>query len=448
MARLLGLREEIERLPLGRQHVLIVVILALATLFDGYDVFAPAYVIPYAMKAWRLLPSQAGLLVSSGLLGFLVGSLVNGGLADRFGRRPVLVGSLLLAAAGNLATAMWAATYAQFLASRLLTGLGLGMILPISVTLINEAAPRRTANVLVGWMMAGWSIGGVAAALAGYALAPSHGWGALFAVGALAAPLAVLASAVLPESARFLAIRGRQRDVRAVMSRLAGSGPERYAQVEFTIFEDTGHRGSFRRLLTRGARGGTFVVWTCSGLSLFSIFGLSSWTPQLMLERGSAIGASFALSGLLQFAAVLGGIGCGWVADRAGRDRTLRVTWIVAAAAVAGLALLRSHAADVLLLSIAGFCAMGAQPVLNNRTAALYDTEIRSTGVGAQLGVGRVGGFLGPYVGGWIQQLFPGSAALFLGVASALVGCALCIRLLEGEVVPVRGQITRLGPPG
>ncbi len=436
MTRSIGLREEIERLPLGREHVLIVAVLALATLFDGYDVFVPSYVIPFAMKAWRLAPSEAGLLVSSGLLGFMIGSLLNGTLADRIGRRPALIVSLLIAAVGNLATAAWAGTYAEFLASRLLTGLGLGMILPISVTLVNESAPRRTANVLVGWMMAGWSIGGVAAALAGLALAPSHGWRSLFMVGTLAAPLAVLVGALLPESPRYLAIRGRQSEVRAVMGRLASGEAERYARTEFTIAEDTGHRAAFMRLLTPEARGGTFVVWVCSGLSLFSIFGLSSWTPELMLQRGSAIGASFALGALLQFAAVLGGIGCGWAADRAGRGRTLRMTWYVAAAAVAGLALLGGLVTDIVFLSIAGFCVMGAQPVLNNRTAALYDTEIRSTGVGAQLGVGRIGGFLGPYIGGWIQQLLPGSAALFLCVACALGGCALCIRLLDDDAVP------------
>ncbi len=438
MDRSIDLREEIERLPLGRQHVLIIAILALATLFDGYDVFVPAYVIPFAMQAWRLLPSQAGLLVSSGLVGFMIGSLANGALADRIGRKPVLVGSLLFAAAGNLATVAWANTYSEFLASRLLTGLGLGMILPVSVALINEVAPRRSANILLGWAMAGWSIGGVVAALTGFALASSHGWRPLFAVGGLAAPLGVVAAFVLPESPRYLAIRGRQGAVRAAVGRLASSEAGRYAQTEFTIAEDTGHRGSYLRLLTPDVRAGTFVVWVCSGLSLFSIFGLSSWTPQLMHQRGSAIGASFALSALLQFAALVGGIGCGWAADRAGRDRTLRVTWTLGAAAVAGLALFGGQVADIVFLSIAGYCVMGAQTVLNNRTAALYDTEIRSTGVGAQLGIGRIGGILGPYVGGWIQQLFPGSTALFVCTACAVGGCALCIRLLDGGGAPVR----------
>ncbi len=432
----IDLRCEIERLPLGRQHWVIVFVLAVATLFDGYDVFVPAYVIPYAMGAWRLLPSEAGLMVSSGLVGFMIGSLLNGAFADRIGRKPVLVTALFLAALGNLGNATWADSYPRFLAVRLVTGIGLGAILPLAVTLIHEMAPQRIVNVLLGWVMAGWSIGGVAAALAGLALAPSHGWQALFGVGVLAAPLAALVIWLLPESPRFLLVQGRKREAREVLIRLAPDAAERYAGTELTVHEDRGHEGSFVRLLAPNLRGRTLVVWACSGLSLFSIFGLSSWTPEIMLQRGAAIGASFALGAVLQFAAVLGGLGCGWAADRAGRDRTLVTSWSLGAAAMVALALVPAPALDMAALTVAGFCIMGAQPVLNNRTAALYETEIRSTGAGAQLGVGRLGGILGPYIGGWLQQLFSGSAVLFVFMACALAACALLIRRLDQAVEP------------
>jgi MFS transporter, AAHS family, 4-hydroxybenzoate transporter len=438
VTRSIDLRDEIEAMPLGRQHGVIVVILALATLFDGYNVFVPAYVIPYGIRVWRLVPSEAGLLVSSGLVGFMIGSILNGAIADRIGRKPVLAVSLLWAALGNLITAAWVDTFGEFLAARLATGLGLGMILPLCVTLLNEVAPRRVANVLLGWVMAGWSIGGAAAALTSIALLPSQGWRALFAVGGLAAPLAALVALALPESPRFLATRRRHAKVCAVLGRLAPSRKAHYTSCEFTNTEDTRHPGSFLRLLAPQLRSATLVVWACSALSLFTIFGLSSWTPQVMLQRGAALAASFGFGALLQLTAVLGGLGCGWIADRVGRDRTLIVSWVCGAAAIAALAIFSAPATDVVLVSIAGFCVMGAQPVLNNRTAALYDTEVRSTGVGAQLGVGRLGGILGPYIGGWLQQLLPGPAALLLCMAGTVASCALCLRLLQGRSLPTR----------
>jgi MFS transporter, AAHS family, 4-hydroxybenzoate transporter len=436
--RSIDLRDEIEAMPLGRRHGAIVAILALATLFDGYNVFVPAYVIPYGIRAWRLLPSEAGLLVSAGLVGFMIGSLVNGLIADRIGRKPVLAVSLLWAALGNLITAAWVNTYGEFLAARLATGLGLGMILPLCVTLLNEVAPRRVVNVLLGWVMAGWSIGGVAAALTSIVLLPAYGWRALFAVAALAAPLAALVAIALPESPRFLATRRRYAEVRAALGSLVPSRREHYTRCEFTGTEETRHRGSFVRLFAPDLRAGTLVVWACSALSLFTIFGLSSWTPQVMLQRGAALATSFGFGALLQLTAVMGGLACGWVADRLGRDRTLITSWLCGAAAIGALAILSAPASDVALVSIAGFCVMGAQPVLNNRTATLYDTEVRSTGVGAQLGVGRLGGILGPYIGGWLQQLLPGPAALLLCMAGAVAACALCLRLLDGGSLPTR----------
>ena len=438
MIRSLDLRAEIEGLPFGRLHGAVVVVLAIATLFDGYDVFVPSYVIPYAMRAWHLLPSEAGLLVSSGLVGFMIGALLNGAFADRIGRKPVLAAALLLAGLGNLANATWVDSYGPFLAVRLVTGIGLGVIPPLAVTLVNETAPRRIANVLLGWVMAGWSLGGVAAALAAFVLAPSHGWHVLFGFGGLAVPLAAIVLELLPESPRFLALQGRQDEARALLARLASVTPDKYAGVQLAAHEDSAHAGSFVQLLAPDLKGRTLIAWACSGMSLFSIFGLSSWTPEIMQERGAAIRTSFAIGAVLQFAAVLGGLGCGWAADRSGRDRTLVATWILGAASVIALALIARPRADIVFLAIAGFCVMGAQPVLNNLTAALYETRIRSTGVGAQLGVGRLGGILGPYIGGWLQQLFPGSAALFMVMACALASCALLIRRLERNPLPQR----------
>ena len=440
MNKALDLREEIERMPLGRAHWFVVAALALATLFDGYDVFVPAYVIPYAMKSWALQPSQAGLLVSSGLIGFMIGSLVCGPIADRIGRKPTLVGALAFAAVFNYATAEWADSYDRFLVLRALTGVGLGMILPLCMTLLNEMAPRRTANVLIGWVMAGWSLGGVMAAVAGLVLAPQFGWPSLFMAGAIAAPVGAAIALGLPESPRFLGLRQRQQDVRTAMIRLAPARKAEYASTDFTIHEDTAHRGSFVRLLAPNVRGSTGIVWVCSALSLFSIYGLSSWTPQIMLQRGETFGTSFTFGALLQFMAILGGLGCGWLADRSGRQRTLWVIWLFGAAAVAGLALVSSIATNLVFIAIAGFCVMGAQPVLNNLTAALYETGVRSTGVGAQLGVGRLGGILGPYVGGWLQQLFPGSLALFLFMAGALAMSALAISRIR-RITPADGAL-------
>jgi len=432
----LDLRTELERLPLGALHLFTIATLALILLFDGYNVFVPAYVIPYAARAWQLTPSESGLLVSSGLVGFMAGSLANGPIADRIGRKPTLIGALLLAAGMNFATAAWADGFLRFLALRLATGVGLGMLLPLAVTLVNELVPRRLVNRVLGYVMTGWSLGGVAAALTAVALVPARGWHALFLAGAAVAPLIAGAALWLPESPHLLSARGRQREAGAVMARLAPPRAQAYLGADFTLAEPTGRAGSLLRLLAPHYRRSTLTVWLCTGLSLFAIFGLSSWIPDILLRRGAGVSASFTLSAVLQFAGVLGGIGWGWAADRAGAERALTVSWLTGATALLSLALVNTPSTNLLGMALAGFCVIGAQPLLNNRTAGLYETEIRSTGVGAQLGVGRLGGILGPYVGGWLQQLSSGSSALLLCLTLTMLACALILR----RIAPARTQ--------
>jgi AAHS family 4-hydroxybenzoate transporter-like MFS transporter len=175
----------------------------------------------------------------------------------------------------------------------------------------------------------------------------------------------------------------------------------------------------------------TLTVWFCAACSLFTIFGLSSWLPQTMIQRGEGLGSSFAFGALLQFAAILGGVGVGWAADRVDRRRVLVVSWVLSALAIAGLALFNNHWTNIACIGVAGFFAFGAQTLLNNLTASFYATEVKSTGVGMELGVGRLGGILGPYIVGWLKQLFPGSMPMFAAMALTVALCALAIALLR-----------------
>jgi MFS transporter, AAHS family, 4-hydroxybenzoate transporter len=435
----LDVRAELDQAGVSPFHCWVVLVLGLAAFFDGYDLFIPTYVIPQAMQDWQLAPNQAGLLVSSGLLGFFLGSLLNGWVANRLGRKPTLILALSMGALLNWVTARWVGTFSGFLLIRVLTGICLGMVLPSSVTLLNEIAPRRSSNLLIGWMMVGWSLGGVAAALLALWWVHESGWRMLFLVGAIVSPLPALLLTSTPESPRFLAIRQQTERLRRTLSRLVPSRAARYRNASFTLVELHSGRSSLRALFATDVRAATFLLWFCAAGSLFTIYGLSTWTPQLMLQRGESLRSSFAFGALLQFMAILGGLGCGWLADRLDGRRALYLAWGLAVAALVTLGLITHRTANLLSIGVAGFCVMGAQPVLTNLAASFYPTQTRSTGVGAQTAVGRVGGILGPYVGGWVQQLLPGSQGLLYLMAALLCACAWgMIRM--GADIPAAGQ--------
>src|ERR1700679_3947911 len=145
------IHEELAGATVTPLHKTLGVLITLITLFDGYDTFNPAYVIHYVMEPWGLAPGQAGLLVSSGLVGFLFGAMGHGMVADRYGRRNTLLAGLWIL---NVLT--------------LLTGLGLGVLLPLGTTYVYELAPQRLSNRFSLWGVTfGWSLGGVVASLVG-----------------------------------------------------------------------------------------------------------------------------------------------------------------------------------------------------------------------------------------------------------------------------------------
>jgi MFS family permease len=442
------IHEELAGAAVTPLHKALGVLITLITLFDGYDTFNPAYVIHYVMQPWGLQPSQAGLLVSSGLIGFLFGAMGHGMVADRYGRRNTLLAGLWIINVMTLLTAMFATDFASFCGLRFLTGLGLGVLLPLGTTYINELAPQRVSNSFSLWGVTfGWSLGGVVAGLVGVFLTPTYGWQILYFVGTMSIPLTLVVHAVLPESPKFLAARGRVVELRALMSRLR---PERRGFYETAVFRTTEHtvsRNTIAALLAPRYRRVSLTIWLTAFLTLFAIFGLTGWIPTVMIKRGETFAASFGFGALLQAMSFFGGLTLATLADRgfAATPRLLGTWWAIGGLAVGALVFVNGHGFNIAIVAIAGFCVIGAQHVLNNFTANSYETGLRASGVGMELGVGRVGAILGPYVIGLLQQATGGPDAVFWAISGAAIVAAAVIGSLamvgktaQGSVAPAK----------
>ncbi|MGB6444494.1 MAG: MFS transporter, partial [Xanthobacteraceae bacterium] len=364
---------------------------------------------------------------------------IHGTIADRFGRRVTLLGGVWITSAFTLATAILAHSFVSFIALRVLTGLGLGALMPLGTTYINEFAPRRVTNVFTLWGVGlGWSMGGTVAGLVGIFVTPHFGWQSLYYFGSLSFILALALQIWLPESAKFLALHHRILEILRVLSLLRPDRIEVYreAHLEFPAAET---RTSVGLLLSDRYRRTTVTLWASSFLSLFCIFGLTGWVPTVMMQRGETFATSFGFGALMQIMSFVGGMACGALSDRRGSSRgMLAVWWVLGGISVWSLILLNTHASNLLLIAAAGFFTIGAQFVLNNFTAASYQTNIRATGLGMQLSVGRIGAILGPFVAGALQQIYHGPTAMFLaiGTASIVAGAAIA-SLGRAKVAPV-----------
>ena len=446
MGNQVDIHEELAGAAVTPLHKALGVLITLITLFDGYDTFNPAYVIHYVMQPWGLQPSQAGLLVSSGLVGFLFGAMGHGMVADRYGRRNTLLAGLWIINVMTLLTAMFATDFASFCGLRFLTGLGLGVLLPLGTTYINELAPQRVSNSFSLWGVTfGWSLGGVVAGLVGVFLTPTYGWQILYFAGTMSIPLTLVVHAVLPESPKFLAARGRVVELRALMSRLRPERRAAYENAEFRTTEHTVSQNTIAALLAPRYRRVSLTIWLTAFLTLFAIFGLTGWIPTVMIKRGETFAASFGFGALLQAMSFFGGLALATLADRgfAATPRLLGTWWAIGGLAVGALVFVNGHGFNIAIVAIAGFCVIGAQHVLNNFTANSYETGLRASGIGMELGVGRVGAILGPYVIGLLQQATGGPDAVFWAISGAAIVAAAVISSLamvgktaQGSVAP------------
>jgi AAHS family benzoate transporter-like MFS transporter len=353
-----------------------VLALCWATLIlEGYDIVVFGAAVPHLLRyePWSLDLGDVGLLGSVTLLGMLFGALLAGAPADRWGRRPILVTGVSVISCGMVLCAA-APTPLTFGVGRLIVGFGAGVVLPATSAMIAEFAPVGRRNLYQGLAFGGIGAGGLLSALAAITLAGAGDFRILFLVGAL--PSAALIPALLrwmPEPAEFrrAAARSARRDPWRVLL-----GP-RYA----------------RR---------TAVFWSTTFLSLLLLFGAYTWLPVLMVRAGYSLGTSLAFLLVLNLGVVLGSLTAPWLADRFGARKIIFASFGVASAGFAVLGQGPPIAGAYALVAVIGAGAVNAQFLVNAFIAASYPTTLRATALGAALGIGRLGGVLGPLYGSWL----------------------------------------------
>jgi AAHS family 4-hydroxybenzoate transporter-like MFS transporter len=432
-------RSELDGAPLRPFHWLLVGLVALATMFDGYDTLIPSYMIHFVAKPWHLSDAAVGFLVSSGLIGFAVGSLLHGVVADRIGRRPTLITGLLVAGVFSLLTGVFGTSYGPFIVLRVLTGLGLGVLLPLGTAYINEYLPDRVHHRLAVLGGCGFSLGGVLAALLGVALTSGGDWQSLFYVGGGAFVLGLIYLAVFPESAEYLVANGRAGEAVRLLARVRPDRERIYRTAGLSVTAPPAR--DVRLILTSTYRVRTIALWLCSFFLLFNVYGLSAWTPELMIQRGHGFATGFGFGAVLQGMSIVGAVLGGLLADRwLGARRSLMLWCGLGAVAALVVAFAAGTAVDIIAIGAAGLFIIGGQLILNNVCAVTYPVQARGTGEGAMLGVGRVGGILGPTIGGAVLGAFGGTSVLFVAVA-----IASALAVVTSSFVTSRAADTALG---
>jgi len=371
--------------------------------------------------------------MSSGLIGFGVGSLTHGVIADRIGRRPTLIAGLFIAGVFSVLTGAFGTSCTPFVLLRMLTGLGLGVLLPLGTAYVNEYLPDRVHNRLAVLGGTGFALGGVLAAVLGVTLSESGNWPALFYVGGAGVLLGLVYLAVFPESVEFLVARGQTEQAARLLARIRPERAQLYRTAGLTMAPQPPAR-DLRLVLGSSYRRRTLALWTSSFLLLFCVYGLSTWTPQLMIQRGHGFVSGYAFGAVMQGMSIVGAVLGGFVADRyLGARRSVMLWCGLGVAAVLVVAFTDDALGNLLAVGAAGLFIFGGQFLLNNICAITYPVQARGTGEGLMLGFGRIGGILGPYLGGALLGAFGGTSVLFVAVAVAAALAVLSTSFVTGR---------------
>ncbi|MCJ8509404.1 aromatic acid/H+ symport family MFS transporter [Rhizobium lemnae] len=398
--RSIDVTEAIDSGQFGRFQWMILSLCGLLLIVDGYDVFVAGTVLPKLIAEWNLSKPQAGALQAWALFGMMFGALIFGPLADKIGRKKGIALSFILFTTATVATG-FATSPDQFKIFRFIAGLGCGGLMPNTVALMNEYAPKRLRGTMVALMFSGYSIGGMVAASLGIAIIPSFGWQWMFYVAAIPLVLLPLILWNLPESLGFLIRQNRQTEARTIYSKLLPG--ERLAEGDRLIFSETATSSASVLELFRHERGlRTSMLWVSFFCCLLLVYLLSSWLPKVLQEAGYAERASLLSLFSLNFGGMAGAILGGRLGDRFGLPKV--VVGFFASAAVS-IALIGMGLPTVLLfisVFVAGATTIGTQILLYASVAQLYTLSIRSTGLGWASGVGRIGAIVGPTFGGYL----------------------------------------------
>jgi MFS transporter, AAHS family, 4-hydroxybenzoate transporter len=434
-ASLVDVAEFIDRQPVGGFQIRLLLTCAAVLFLDGFDTQAIGYVAPALAKEWGLTKAALGPVFSAGLFGLMIGALVFGPLADRVGRRKIIIFSTLAFGIGTLATA-FIQDVNTLLAIRFLTGLGLGGAMPNAVALTSEFSPHRRRATMVMIMFCGFSVGAALGGLLAAALIPQFGWRSVFVVGGVAPLLLVPILALrLPESVRFLALTGRAQQRVAALLGFINPAAAFTPATQFVVHEPGLAGVPVLHLFKSGRTPVTLLLWVVFFMSLLDLYFLSNWLPTVLNDLGASVSQSAAIGSMLQVGGVVGTFALGSLIDRFS-FRALALVYFIAVFAVAAIGQL-GHSAVFVTMAIfaAGFCIVGGQIAANALAATYYPTSVRATGVGWALGIGRVGSIIGPLVGGALLTMKWSTGSVFMAAAAAALCAALaafCLSRLAG----------------
>ncbi|MEU0970939.1 MFS transporter, partial [Streptomyces sp. NPDC005917] len=379
----------------GSKLALLVVGLCwLAVLFDGLDMFIYGSVLPHLLetKTFGLTADQAGDLGSYATFGMLVGALTAGTVADRIGRKQLMIGCVTLFSLASGICAI-SGSVAVFGLGRTLAGVGLGGLLPTAISMVSDYARGGRVAITIGMLMTAHHAGGILSAYVAKWLVEPAGWRAAFWVCVLPLLFVPVLLKFLPESLSFLVAKGRGEEARALAGRYEAELPA--AAVKKTAGD---RYDALLNLFRGGEWAQTLLYWLASFGGLLLVYGVATWLPTLMRGEGYALGSALSFVVVFNLGGIVGMLVAGRAADRFGAPRISAIWFALTAVGVYLLSIHMATGVTMVVVFLTGVFLNSAQTMIYATVSIRSTPDSRATAVGWTSGMGRFGAVFGPWL--------------------------------------------------
>jgi putative MFS transporter len=412
--------------------VRILLFVGLAMVFDGFDYMIVSFTMPQITAEMQLGYIATGALASFSLLGMLIGGFASGYLADKFGRKHVMNISIMAYALLTVPV-FFVSSYDMFAICRILSGVGVGAVIPLSVTMVSEYAPTRHRGLFVTatktFMMLGWVIAGLTAMV----VVPLHGWRICYLIGGFPLLYGILMHYAMPESVQWLLSKGRVDEVMVIVNkinaRLAHPKAGGYC-IEEVAVPPAQAPGQLRQVVSGSYIKVTLGIWLVAFTTCSLSYGLTNWMPTILMQSGYGVGASYGYTTVMNLLGCLGAVVAGIAADVLGRLRSAYLSYLLAGLSVLFTAVLGFGGWMLAACALMGFAInysyMSPAPI----TIEAYPTQIRATGQACVTTVARIGGFLTPMIIGGALETGSAFSVILAVFLIPLALAAVITRLL------------------
>ncbi|MFK7812366.1 MAG: MFS transporter [Maribacter sp.] len=429
----LNIKKLIDESAMSKLQYATIAVCFLMNILDGVDVLVISYCASAIAKSWSLSPEALGMIFSSGLAGMTIGALFLAPLADKIGRKKMILLSAILMGTSIFLTA-FTTSLTQIIILRFLSGIGIGSMLASTAALTAEFTPNTSKDFWVSFVISGYPVGAVLSGFVAASVIPSSGWQTMFKLAGMASIITIpLIYFFMSESISFYLNKQPKLALEKANTILN--------KMQFPVLKELPEKQSksaaipVNKLVSKEYRRATFQLWTALFFAFGCLYFLISWIPKLAESTGLSMELAIYAGTVFNIGAFFGIVIQGYISSKIGLKKTIATFLVSTAVLMAIFQVFIGSDALLFIFGLLGFCVQGGFVGLYAVAARMYPTEFRTTGVGWAIGAGRLGGVLGPALGGVLVGMGLSMSANFMIFAIPTLLAGLVAYFISSKAV-------------